>query len=60
MHSFDFNDGCEPKAGVSQASDGPFYGTTEKGSGGYGEVFRMDAAGNLTVLHRFGPTPRAA
>jgi uncharacterized repeat protein (TIGR03803 family) len=55
LHSFDFNDGCEPKAGVSQASDGFFYGTTEKGSGGYGEVFRMDAAGNLTVLHRFGP-----
>jgi uncharacterized repeat protein (TIGR03803 family) len=55
LHAFDFNDGCEPKAGVFQASDGFFYGTTQKTAGGYGEVFRMDAAGNLTVLHRFGP-----
>ena len=55
LHSFDFNDGCEPKAGVFQASDGLFYGTTEKAGGGYGEIFRMTGAGNVTVLHRFGP-----
>jgi uncharacterized repeat protein (TIGR03803 family) len=55
LHSFDFNDGCEAKAGVFRASDGFFYGTTEKGAGGYGEIFRMDAAGNVAVLHRFGP-----
>jgi uncharacterized repeat protein (TIGR03803 family) len=55
LHAFDFNDGCEPKAGVFRASDGFFYGTTEKGAGGYGEIFRMDATGNVTVLHRFGP-----
>ena len=35
-----------------QASDGFFYGTTELGGYG-GEIFRMDAAGNFTVLHRF-------
>ena len=57
VHTFNFNDGCEPKAGVFRASDGLFYGTTEKagGGGGYGEIFRMDAAGNVTVLHGFGP-----
>jgi len=55
LHAFDYNDGCQPKAGVFGASDGPFYGTTESGAAGYGEVFRMDAAGNVTVLHGFGP-----
>jgi uncharacterized repeat protein (TIGR03803 family) len=45
-------EGSEPKGGVVQASDGFFYGTTEKGGYG-GEIFRMDAAGNFTVLHRF-------
>jgi uncharacterized repeat protein (TIGR03803 family) len=45
-------EGSEPKGGVIQASDGFFYGTTEKG-GYFGEIFRMDAAGNFTVLHRF-------
>jgi uncharacterized repeat protein (TIGR03803 family) len=45
-------EGSEPKGGVIQASDGFFYGTTEQGGYG-GEIFRMDAAGNLTVLHRF-------
>jgi uncharacterized repeat protein (TIGR03803 family) len=45
-------EGSEPKGGVVQASDGFFYGTTEHG-GYFGEIFRMDAAGNFTVLHRF-------
>jgi uncharacterized repeat protein (TIGR03803 family) len=45
-------EGSEPKGGVIQASDGLFYGTTEHG-GYFGEIFRMDAAGNFTVLHRF-------
>jgi uncharacterized repeat protein (TIGR03803 family) len=45
-------EGSEPKGGVIQASDGFFYGTTEQGGYG-GEIFRMDAAGNFTVLHRF-------
>jgi uncharacterized repeat protein (TIGR03803 family) len=45
-------EGSEPKGGVIQASDGFFYGTT---SSGYGSVFRMDAAGNFTVMHRFDP-----
>jgi uncharacterized repeat protein (TIGR03803 family) len=45
-------EGSEPKGGVIQASDGMFYGTTELGGYG-GEIFRMDALGNFTVLHRF-------
>lgn len=45
-------EGAEPKGGVIQASDGFFYGTTEQGTYG-GEIFRMDAAGNFAILHRF-------
>jgi uncharacterized repeat protein (TIGR03803 family) len=45
-------EGSQPKGGVIQASDGLFYGTTEQGGYG-GEIFRMDAAGNFTVIHRF-------
>ena len=45
-------EGSEPKGGVIEASDGFFYGTTEQGGYG-GEIFRMDAAGNFAVLHRF-------
>jgi uncharacterized repeat protein (TIGR03803 family) len=45
-------EGSQPKGGVIQASDGFFYGTTEQGGYG-GEVFRMDAVGNFTVIHRF-------
>jgi uncharacterized repeat protein (TIGR03803 family) len=45
-------EGSEPKGGVIQASDGFFYGTTEQGGYG-GEIFRIDAAGNFTVVHRF-------
>ena len=45
-------EGSQPKGGVIQASDGFFYGTTEQGGYG-GEIFRMDAAGNFTVIHRF-------
>ena len=54
VHTFTPAEGSQPKAGVFQASDGLFYGTLE--SGGYGgRIFRMDASGNLTVLHSFGP-----
>ena len=55
LHSFSPffpGEGSEPKGGVIQASDGFFYGTTEQGGYG-GAIFRMDAAGNLTVIHRF-------
>ncbi len=46
------SEGSGPKGGVVQASDGNFYGTTEYGTY-YGTIFRMDASGNYSVLHRF-------
>ena len=50
LAEFNFSNGCNPKAGVTQASDGNFYGTTEKG--GYGTVFRFDVATrSITTLH---------
>jgi uncharacterized repeat protein (TIGR03803 family) len=45
-------EGSQPKGGVIQASNGLFYGTTELGGYG-GEIFRLDAAGNFTVIHSF-------
>jgi uncharacterized repeat protein (TIGR03803 family) len=50
-------DGANPQAGLIQASDGNFYGTT-KGGGthGYGTVFKLTPAGVETVLWSFGGT----
>ncbi|HKD11583.1 MAG TPA: choice-of-anchor tandem repeat GloVer-containing protein [Thermoanaerobaculia bacterium] len=43
-----------PVAGVVQASDGFFYGTTRGGGAtNGGTVFKIDSAGNLTTLHTF-------
>jgi uncharacterized repeat protein (TIGR03803 family) len=51
------NDGENPHGGVIRDSAGNLYGTTEGGgSGGYGTVFKLDTAGNITVFHSFsGP-----
>lgn len=47
-------DGRSPTAGVIQAADGNFYGTTVTGGAhGYGTVFKLDWAGTLTTLHSF-------
>ena len=52
-------DGCEPFGPLVQASDGNFYGTTYLGGGsttcqyGCGTVFKMTAAGTVTILHDF-------
>jgi uncharacterized repeat protein (TIGR03803 family) len=46
--------GAYPASGLIQAADGSFYGTTfSGGTFGYGTVFRMDAAGAVTILHSF-------
>jgi len=56
LHSFNsfFNEGAVPVAGLVQAGDGNFYGTTAVGGQHFqGTVFRIDATGNLTTLHSF-------
>jgi len=54
------SDGVSPLAGLVQAADGDFYGTTLGGGnssclGGYGcgTVFKITPAGKLTTLHGF-------
>jgi uncharacterized repeat protein (TIGR03803 family) len=47
-------DGDYPFAGVIQASDGNFYGTTyEGGANGDGTVFKLTPSGTLTTLYSF-------
>jgi len=66
MHEFRIDDGAYPYAGLIQASDGNFYGTTANGGAyrDYGTVFKMTPGGKLTTLYSFGPTggnyPRGA
>ena len=57
-------DGINPVAGLIQATDGNFYGTTQYGGTfgvsqagmGYGTVFQITPAGTLTTLHSFDET----
>jgi uncharacterized repeat protein (TIGR03803 family) len=75
LHTFSGLQGSiGPWAPLVQANDGYFYGTTLAGGtgsctsltgGGCGTVFKIDASGNLTVLHTFsggadGGVPSAA
>jgi len=47
-------DGRLPEAGLVQGRDGNFYGTTYSGGTAYdGTIFKITAAGELTVLHSF-------
>jgi uncharacterized repeat protein (TIGR03803 family) len=57
LHSFLGSDGEDPAAGLTEGSDGNFYGTTYTGgASGSGTVFKISTTGTLTVLHSFsGP-----
>ena len=60
LHSFSGSpsEGAGPFAGLVQASDGNFYGTTVSGGAHYqGTLFRITPAGALTVLHSFSGAP---
>jgi uncharacterized repeat protein (TIGR03803 family) len=61
LHSFDNTDGFLPYAGLVQATNGSFYGTTEAGglsephfcSEGCGTIFKIAPSGTLTTLYNF-------
>jgi uncharacterized repeat protein (TIGR03803 family) len=60
LHSFTGPDGNTPTAPLIQTPDGNFYSTTQVGGSpgnGNGTIFKMDASGNVTVLHAFGGPP---
>ncbi len=51
-------DGCFPVAGLVQATDGNFYGTTYSGgsancTGGCGTIFQITPTGSLTIIYNF-------
>jgi len=59
----DCTDGGGPQAGLVQASDGNFYGTTSGGGNypyGSGTVFQITPAGVLTTLYSFCSQPNCA
>ncbi len=58
LHSFGdgsvLNDGTTPYASLLQGTDGDFYGDTYSGgSTGNGTVYKITAAGTVTILHNF-------
>lgn len=54
LHSFDGTDGSAPQAGLVQAVDGNFYGTTNGGGASSGgTTFKITPGGTLTSLYSF-------
>jgi uncharacterized repeat protein (TIGR03803 family) len=54
LYSFDRTDGGNPYAGLVQAANGDFYGTTlDGGANNSGTVFEITADGVLTTLYSF-------
>ena len=48
--------GALPQAGLIQATDGNFYGTTLRGgTNDTGTVFQLSASGTVTTIYSFGP-----
>jgi uncharacterized repeat protein (TIGR03803 family) len=73
LHSFNGADGAHPFGSLVRDAQGNLYGTTvgggydipqacltNIGAGFCGTVFRLDAAGSLTALHRFTGSPDGA
>jgi uncharacterized repeat protein (TIGR03803 family) len=66
LHSFaGGTDGANPNAGMVQDAAGTFYGTTQYGGKGCngrgcGTVFKLNAAGQETILYRFRDVPDGA
>jgi len=65
LHNFDSSDGANPAAGLVQAIDHNFYGTTSQGGNftncpiGCGTIFRITPGSGLTTVHRFNGTDGA-
>jgi uncharacterized repeat protein (TIGR03803 family) len=69
LHSFAGADGAHPSAGLVQATNGDFYGTTRNGGAKVctvgkqnhtcGTVFKITPSGTLTTLHNFDHTDGA-
>ena len=61
LHNFDSTEGANPIAGLIQATDGNFYGTTYAGGtgGDWGTVFEITPSGTVTTLHSFQGTDGA-
>jgi uncharacterized repeat protein (TIGR03803 family) len=57
LHSFNSNEGYQPRGILLGSSDGFIYGTTTRG-GAYnvGTAFKVSLSGELTSLHDFNPT----
>jgi uncharacterized repeat protein (TIGR03803 family) len=54
LYSFSGSDGSEPLGGLTQGTDGNFYGmTTSSGEYPLGTVFRISPSGDFTNLHSF-------
>jgi uncharacterized repeat protein (TIGR03803 family) len=52
-------DAATPEAGLFRDKQGNLYGTTCCGGAGWGTVFKLDAAGNETIVVNFGPDTEA-
>lgn len=53
------SDGSTPFAGLVQATNGTFYGTTMEGGNGFGTIFEITPAGKFTNLHSFSSSDGA-
>ncbi len=54
LHSFDRDSGAQPDRAPILDAEGNLYGTTTEGGPAYlGSVYKLDTAGNETLLHVF-------